>query len=132
MPAASAAVSTEIQAGEITPPRFATPTTSVRTPAAAASASVMSGRPMSALQPSIRSCPIAASGRQSRMPCATLAASGSGASPRNSRYGRLDHRGVPRQACAPSLGKRPGAFHRNPQGRRRPRAHQDSAANAGA
>ena len=47
----------------------------------------MSGRPMSAWQPCIRYCPIAASGRQSRMPCATFAASASGASPRNSRYG---------------------------------------------
>ena len=73
------------QAGEITPPRLATPTTSVRAPAAAASAMPMSGRPMSARQPCIRYWPIAASGRQSRMPCATFAASASGASPRNRR-----------------------------------------------
>ena len=38
MPCASASVSTPSQAGEITPPRLATPTTSVLAPAAAASA----------------------------------------------------------------------------------------------
>ena len=80
-------LSTLSQAGAITPPRLATPTTSVRTPAAAAAAMSMSGRPMSAWHPCIRYWPIAASGRQSRMPCATLAASASGASPRNRRYG---------------------------------------------
>ena len=85
IPASSAASSTLTQAGEITPPRFATPTISVRAPAAAAAAMVMSGRPMSALHPSIRYWPIAASGRQSRMPCATLAANASGASPRKRR-----------------------------------------------
>ena len=85
MPCASASVSTRIQAGEITPPRLATPTTSVLAPAAAAPAIVMSGRPMSALQPCMRYWPIAASGRQSRMPWATLAARGSAASPRKRR-----------------------------------------------
>ena len=85
MPWAIASSSTESQAGEITPPRLATPITSVFAPAATASAMPMSGSFMSALQPSIRYWPIAASGRQSRMPCATLAASGSGASPRKSR-----------------------------------------------
>ncbi len=85
MPFSSASFHTAIQAGEITPPRFATPTTSVLAPAAIASSMSRSGSPMSALQPGMRSWPSAASGFQSRMPWATLAASLSGASPRNRR-----------------------------------------------
>jgi hypothetical protein len=72
---------------EITPPRFATPTTSVLAPAAFASVRGHIGRPRSALQPSIRNCPTALSGRQSRMPCATFAASGRARRPGNRRYG---------------------------------------------
>ena len=63
------------------------PTMTVLTPAAAASSTVMSGSRRSALQPGRRSCPRQISGRQNAMPSAVLAASWSGASPMNSRYG---------------------------------------------
>ena len=86
-PSSKACTSTFFHAAEITPPRFATPITSVFAPAARASSSVMSGRRMSARHPSIRNWPTAFCGRQSLMPCATLAAKASGASPRNRRYG---------------------------------------------
>ena len=52
---------------------------------------VMSGRPMSALQPCMRYWPMAASGRQSRMPWATLAASGSARVAEEEKVGGLDH-----------------------------------------
>ena len=85
MPVSAASTSVLTQALEMTPPLLAAPTTSVCAPAPRASAIVMSGSFMSALQPSRFSWPSANSGRQSRMPCATLAASWSGASPRKSR-----------------------------------------------
>ena len=67
-PASSAARRTSFHAAEITPPRFATPITSVLAPAALACSSVMSAKPKSALQPAIRNCATAFSGRQSFMP----------------------------------------------------------------
>src|SRR5439155_1448469 len=78
------------------------PTITVLTPAAAASSIVMSGMPRSALQPGRRSCPSEISGRQNAMPAAVLAASWSGASPINKRYGvrRLT---VSTPSCAPDL-----------------------------
>src|SRR5210317_2095468 len=82
-----ASIKTAFQAAEITPPRFATPMTSVLAPASRAWAKVISAMPRSALQPSIRYWATAFSGRQSLMPCATFAANWSGASPKNKRYG---------------------------------------------
>jgi hypothetical protein len=72
-PSSSAAISTFFQACEMTPPRLATPITRVLR------ARCLRLRPGPcradrhlALQPSIRNCPTALSGRQSRIPCATF------------------------------------------------------------
>ena len=85
MPASSAATIEAIQWSGSTPPALATPTIMVLTPAAAASAMLMSGRLASAAQPGRRSWPRHHSGRQSTMPRAVLAASASATSPRKSR-----------------------------------------------
>ena len=87
MPSSIACSSRPSQPSPSTPPRFVVPTIMVLTPAAAASSTVMSGSRKSALQPGRRNCPRQTSGRQNAMPSAVLAASWSGASPMNSRYG---------------------------------------------
>ena len=84
-PASRAATMVGTQPCGTKPPALATPTSMVRQPAAAASAGVMSGSPRSSLQPARRSWAAAFSGRQMVTPVQPLIASGSRASPRNSR-----------------------------------------------
>ena len=107
-----------IQSCEITPPRLATPTTSVRAPAATALVSVISVSPRSALQPFRRICPRHHSGRQWAMPWAVLAASWSGASPRNSRYGcsiAMTAEPPPvSRVCFPHVMRNPAGCHKPP------------------
>ena len=69
------------------PPALPIPTIMVLAPAAFAASIVRSGTPQFALHPGRRSWPKHHFGRQSTIPCAVLAASWSGTSPRNRRYG---------------------------------------------
>ena len=72
-PMRKASISTCFQAAEITPPRLATPITSVLAPASNASCRDRSSSPRSAPQWGNRNWPTAFSGRQSLIPCATFA-----------------------------------------------------------
>ena len=85
MPSSSAATMVSIQSCPNTPPRLTTPTSRVRAPRARPSATVSSGRSTEGTHPGRRSCPTHASGRHCQTPIAVLAASASGASPRNRR-----------------------------------------------
>ena len=79
--------STDTHSAFSTPPEGATPMTTLRAPAVAASLKSISGKPRSTAQPGKRYCPMQRSGRQSRKPIAVFASRGLVTSPKNNRCG---------------------------------------------